>query len=147
MATFTFTATVAAPIETVFDVLTDHRGYARISPMRSATLEREGDPAPNGVGAIRRLGLLGPPLREQVIEYERPTRFVYRLLSGAPVRDYVGTVQLSAQGDRTHVNYRVETFPKVPLLGPVIVAVARTAVGQLFKGIVKESERLASGGV
>jgi uncharacterized protein YndB with AHSA1/START domain len=147
MASFTFTTTVAAPIETVFDVLTDHRGYVRISPLRSATLEREGDPAPNGVGAIRRLGLLGPPLREQVIEYERPTRFVYRLLSGAPVRDYVGTVELSSQGDLTHVNYRVEMFPTVPLVGRVVVAVARTAVGQLFKGIVKESERRASGGV
>ena len=42
MATFTITAEIAAPPETVFDVLSDHRNYARITPLRSSTLEREG---------------------------------------------------------------------------------------------------------
>ncbi len=28
MATFTLTASISAPIETVFEVLSDHRGYA-----------------------------------------------------------------------------------------------------------------------
>jgi hypothetical protein len=40
MATFTLNSTVAAPIEVVFDVLTDHRGYAKLTPLRSSTLER-----------------------------------------------------------------------------------------------------------
>ena len=69
---------VAAPPETVFDVLTDHRGYAKITPLRKAELEREGEPAPNGVGAIRELSAVGPPLREEVLAYEpagaSPTR-------------------------------------------------------------------------
>jgi uncharacterized protein YndB with AHSA1/START domain len=43
----------AAPPQTVFDVLTDHRGYAEYTPLRRVELEREGDPPPNGVGAIR----------------------------------------------------------------------------------------------
>jgi uncharacterized protein YndB with AHSA1/START domain len=147
VASFAFRGTVSAPIETVFDVLTDHRGYAQITPLRSVTLEREGDPAPNGVGAIRRLGLVGPPIREEVTEFDRPTRFVYRLLSGAPVRDYIGTVELAPDGDRkTHVVYRVDTFPVIPLTGRAVVAVARTGVGQLYKAIVKESERRAKAG-
>ena len=52
--------------------------------MRKSVLEREGDPAPNGVGAIRVLSSVGPPLREEVIAYQPPTRFSYKLLSGAP---------------------------------------------------------------
>ena len=77
MASFTFTREIAAPPETVFDVLTDHRGYAELTPLRKSELEREGEPAPNGVGAIRKLTAVGPPMREEVIAYEAPSRFSY----------------------------------------------------------------------
>ena len=109
---------MAAPPETVFDVLTDHRRYAEITPLRKAELEREGEPAPNGVGAIRVLSVvLGPPMREEVIAYERPRRFSYKLLSGLPVRDHVGTVELTADGGGTEVVYAVQTTPTLPLVG------------------------------
>ena len=72
MASFTYVRQVAAPPEIVFDVLTDHRRYTEITPLRRAELEREGEPAPNGLGAIRVLAALpGPPMREEVIAYER----------------------------------------------------------------------------
>ena len=83
MASFTYRRHIAAPPETVFDVLTEHQRYAAITPMRKSVLEREGDPAPNGVGAIRVLTSVGPPLREEVIAYQPPPRFSYKLLSGA----------------------------------------------------------------
>jgi uncharacterized protein YndB with AHSA1/START domain len=144
MAEFTLKALVNAPIDTVFDVLTDHRGYADFTPLRSVSLEREGHPAPNGVGAIRVLRLAGPPLREQVTEYVRPTRFVYTLLSGAPTRDHVGTVDLVQEAGGTRVTYRVETVPTVPsFLAPVVVGVSRLAIGQLFNGIKKRAEQRA----
>jgi uncharacterized protein YndB with AHSA1/START domain len=146
MASFTLKATVAAPPETVFDVLTDHRGYADITPLRSVKLEREGEPAPNGVGAIRVLGLVGPPIREETVEYQRPTRFVYRMLSGAPVRDHVGTVELSPSGGGTQLVYHVDTTPTVPVGGAVVASVSRLFVTQLIKAIVKESERRAASG-
>ena len=84
MASFILRASIAAPVDVVFDVLTDHRGQADMTALRSATLEREGDPPPNGVGAIRRLTLLGPPIREQVTAFEPPHRFAYKMLSGVP---------------------------------------------------------------
>ena len=55
MASFTFTREIAAAPETVFEVLTDHRRYDELTPLRKAELEREGEPTPNGVGAIRKL--------------------------------------------------------------------------------------------
>jgi uncharacterized protein YndB with AHSA1/START domain len=145
MASFTYEREVAAPPETIFAVLTDHRGYASITPMRRSTLEREGEPAPDGVGAIRVLSSVGPPLREEVIAYEPPTRFAYKLLSGAPLRDHVGTVELTAAGEgRTRVVYAVRTTPTLPLVGPLVVGVSKLAIKSLFNGIVKESERRAS---
>lgn len=143
VASFTFVREVSAPPEVVFDVLTDHRRYAEITPMRGSELEREGEPAPNGVGAIRVLRSVGPPLREEVIVYEPPSRFSYRLLSGAPVRDHVGTVQLTPNGSGTEVTYAVRTMPTVPVGGFAVVAVVKQAIKQLLKGIAAESERRA----
>lgn len=144
MASFTYVRQVAAPPETVFDVLTDHRGYADITPMRRSELEREGEPAPNGVGAIRVLHSVGPPLREEVIAFEAPSRFSYKLLSGAPVRDHVGTVLLTPEDSGTRVTYAVRTIPTLPLVGIAVVAVVRQAIRQLLNGISTESERRAA---
>lgn len=146
MASFRYERQVAAPAETVFEVLTDHRRYAEITPMRKSTLEREGEPAPNGIGAIRVLTSVGPPLREEVIAYEPCALFSYRLLSGAPVRDHVGSVALTPNDGGTKVVYAVRTTPTLPLVGGAVVAVVKLAIKQLLDGIHKESERRAANG-
>jgi uncharacterized protein YndB with AHSA1/START domain len=138
---------VAAPPETVFDVLTDHRRYTEITPLRKAELEREGEPTPNGLGAIRVLSALpGPPMREEVIGYERPSRFSYKILSGLPVRDHVGTVELKPADGGTEVIYAVKTTPTIPLAGPVFMAILKKAIRDLIGGVAKESERRAANG-
>ncbi|HEX5929691.1 MAG TPA: SRPBCC family protein [Solirubrobacterales bacterium] len=146
MASFTYERQVAAPVETVFSVLTEHHLYAEITPMRKSVLEREGEPPPNGVGAVRVLTSVGPPLREEVIAYEPPSRFSYKLLDGAPVRDHVGTVELTPQDGGTRVVYAVKTTPTLPLVGPLVVAVVKQAIKALLGGIAKESERRAANG-
>jgi uncharacterized protein YndB with AHSA1/START domain len=145
MASFTFERQVAAPPEVVFDVLTDHRRYAEITPLRKSVLEREGEPAPNGVGSIRVLSVAGPPLREETIAYEPPARFSYKLLSGLPLRDHVGTVELTPRDGGTRVVYAVHTTPTVPLAGAAVVAAVKLGVRQLLGGIASESERRANG--
>lgn len=146
MASFRYVRQVAAPPEVVFDVLTDHRRYNEITPVRKAELEREGEPAPNGVGAIRVLTVVPPPMREEVIAYERPTRFSYRVLSGLPVRDHVGTVELKAANGGTEMTYAVKSTPTVPLAGPVFMAVLKKAIRDLIAGVTKESESRAANG-
>jgi len=144
MASFTLVREVAAPPEVVFDVLTDHRGYAEITSLRKVELEREGDPAPNGVGAIRVLRSVGPPLREEVIAYRRPSRFSYKVLSGLPVRDHVGAVELTPEGGGTKIVYAVRTTPTVPLVGVVVVGAIKRAIGQLLAGVSAKAERQAA---
>jgi carbon monoxide dehydrogenase subunit G len=146
MASFTLVREVDAPPEVVFDVLTDHRRYADITPVRKSVLEREGEPVPNGVGAIRVLSSVGPSLREEVIAFEPSTRFSYKLLSGAPVRDHVGTVLLEPAGAGTKVTYALRTTPTVPVVGAAVVGVTKLAIKSLLDGIVAESERRAVAG-
>jgi uncharacterized protein YndB with AHSA1/START domain len=141
MASFTLVREVAASPEIVFDLLTDHRGYSKLTPLRKTELEREGEPAPNGVGAIRVLEAIGPPLREEVIAYEAPSRFSYTLLSGLPVRNHVGTVELAPQGGGTKITYAVRTIPTLPVVGFAVVAGVKQGIKQLLNGIVAEAER------
>jgi len=144
VASFTFVREVAAPPEVVWDVLTDHRRYAEITPMRGSELEREGEPAPNGVGSIRVLTAVGPPLREETIVFEPPERFSYKMLSGAPVRDHVGTVKLAPSGEGTEITYAVRTIPTLPVGGFAVVGVVKQAIKTLLRGIAAESERRAA---
>ena len=144
MASFRYVRQADAPPETVFDVLTDHRRYNEITPLRKAELEREGEPAPNGVGAVRVLTVAGPPMREEVIAYDRPNRFSYKILSGLPVRDHVGTVELKAANGGTEITYAVKTTPTPALIGPVFMLGLKKAIRDLIGGVTKESERRAA---
>jgi len=146
MASFRYVRQVAAPPEVVFDVLTDHSRYSEITSVRKAELEREGDPEPNGVGAIRVLTVAGPPMREEVLTYERPFRFSYKILSGLPVRDHVGTVELQPNDGGTEITYAVKTTPTIPLAGAAVIAVLKQAIKSLLSGVAKESERRAANG-
>lgn len=143
MASFTLVREVHAPPEVVFDVLTDHRRYAEISRLRKSTLEREGEPTPNGAGAIRVLTAVGPPIREEVIVYERPSRFAYKVLSGLPLRDHLGTVSLEPSDGGTRVTYALKAIPTVPFAGKVVMLGLKRAVTELLSGVASESERRA----
>ena len=53
-SSFTLQRTIKAPPGQVFDAFVDHRAYAEMTPMRKSSLEKEGEPAPNGIGAGKR---------------------------------------------------------------------------------------------
>lgn len=137
-SSFTLTRTVNAPIDTVFDAFTNHAGYADMTPMRKSTLEKEGDPAPNGVGAVRKLVLAGPPIYEEVVGYDRPSYFSYKALKGLPVKEHLGEVRLTASGQDTRVVYTISYTPSIP--GPAVGLILKQAVGALLRGIAKSVE-------
>ena len=79
-----------------------------------------------------------------MIAFEPPTRFSYTLLSGAPVRDHVGTVELTPTATGTRLVYAVRTTPTLPLVGAAVLGVVKLAIKTLLNGISKESERRAA---
>ena len=82
---------IAAPIDTVWGLLADGRSWSDWSFIPRSELECEGIPAPDGVGAIRRLGM--PPIvsRERIVEFTPPSRLVYESVGGIPVSGYRAT--------------------------------------------------------
>src|SRR5262245_28605776 len=115
----------AAPPAVVFAAVTDHVGMERWLEGVEVSLEREGVPRPNGLGAVRRIRSRGITVREEVIGWDEPSAMDYRIVSGGPIRDHLGELRLRPSADGgTDLDYRIRF--RVPwyfggtLLGSVV---------------------------
>src|SRR6185436_3221943 len=69
-----------APREVVWSILADGGSWSEWGPWTKSELDRVGSPPPGGVGSIKRLARGRMTIREEVTEFEPPSRFGYRLL-------------------------------------------------------------------
>jgi uncharacterized protein YndB with AHSA1/START domain len=137
------TARSSASPERVFALLADGAGWSRwAGPMVVRSWwEREGEPAPGGVGAIRRLGLRRLSSREQIVDYAPPRRLAYTWLARFPVRDYRADVQLSPDGGGTLISWRGEFRPAFPGGAAVMRRFFLATVGGFAQRLAREAER------
>ena len=117
--------TSASPQET-FAILADAERWPDWSLQDEASLEREGAPARDGVGAIRRFRTGRVTVHEEVVEFEPPRRFVYELRSGLALKGYRSEVTLTPvageageAGTGTDIHWRSQFKAKVPGSGPL----------------------------
>ncbi|MEZ0364965.1 SRPBCC family protein [Mycobacterium sp. pUA109] len=117
--------TVAAPVTRVWAVLSDHEGMSNWAPGMKASLVRPGDPERNGVGAQRRLqpAPFLPPFVEEITAFEPDRRLSYRAVSGIPLRNYAGEVELRSVGEGTEITYRVSADNRIPGAAAVLANV------------------------
>lgn len=142
MIDFALERSTSASIATLFDIMTDHRKQADyVWLFQRSSLDQEGDPAPNGTGAVRRLQSFGGNFVEEILDYERPTLWSYTVRSGAPVRDHLGTVTLRETDRGTDVKWHVSARVKVPgvdwLAGPCF----KQFIAVLLDSAIREAER------
>jgi hypothetical protein len=133
-----------APPETVWRVVEDAPGWSRWGAWRSVELEREGEPSPGGLGAVKVLtsDTRRPVVsREEVTVFEPPSRFGYRLLSsGLPLRDYDAAITLAPASDGgTDIAWRSQFNPKIPLTGGFF----RRALGRFIEDAARRLAREA----
>ena len=96
--TFEVNKTTSAPPATVFRLVTDGGNWSSWAKpiVVTSSWVRQGDPAPGGVGAIRKLGMWPVFVQEETVEYEQDYRHVYKLVGPRqPVTDYVAEVVLT----------------------------------------------------
>ena len=140
---FSTDATSSASPDVVFAVLADAtrwKDWAGVF-IRESFWEREGQPPPGGVGAIRRLGAKPVYAREEIALYEPPRRLSYTILSGQPVRNYLADVVLTPVDGGTHVRWSFHFEPKIPGTGRIM----RWFLGRIVVGLARHLAAYAAG--
>lgn len=139
---------VEAPIDSVWRLVANARGYAEWAAMTRSTLEVEGSPEPDGVGAIRNFGTTRVISREQVVAFDPPVdgraHLGYVLLSGLPVRDYHADVDLVSAGSGTEVTWRSSFEVDRAWLRPVMTAFLRVVLGDFCRRLAKHAPALSA---
>jgi hypothetical protein len=133
MTTFTITRTLDLPFDKVWGIVSDFTH----PPSQAIKIEVEdkGDPEADGIGAIRNINIKGAKARERLESVDAPNSISYRMLSGAPVKEYVGTVNVIAQDDATLINWDVKMIPKIPGIGWLVAMVIRKAINRFIDAI------------
>jgi uncharacterized protein YndB with AHSA1/START domain len=136
--------TLAAPIEDVFELLSNHEGYTRFRGFSLAELVREGEGERNGVGALRRLHTGGLKFDEEITAFERPTRMDYVIREvNAPLQHEGASIVLSPAEAGTRVRWTSTSTMRIPLVGGLAAAVASVAIRRGFVRVLEDVERLA----
>jgi uncharacterized protein YndB with AHSA1/START domain len=131
---------IAAPIETVWAHYTDYVGWTEWAGLGRVRIAREGTPAPNGVGCVREVSNLGMKLVEEVLSFEPPRRMTYRVVRGAPIRDYLAEVVFDPCAGQTLVTWRSQFNSRLPGLGGVM----RVFIARLFRTALRNLARRLS---
>ena len=144
LSTYEFTVQSAASPDAVFAVLADATRWKDWAGVAVSVSEwdREGDPAPGGVGAVRKLGRWPVITLEQITEYDPPRHLGYTIVSGVPVRGYHADIDFVPDGHGgTTVRWAGAFEPTIPGTGGALeLFLGRTVLG-FARAAVAEAER------
>ena len=146
MRTITVERRIEATPDRVFDLIADHAGYDRFRGIRGSELLTEGDPPPNGVGAMRRI-LIGP-LRfdEEITAYEPPTRLDYMIKRiNAPFEHQGGSIRLVAVQEGTRAEWRSTFRIPIPVRGGAVERALAPVFARGFGRVLEDVGRMLAG--
>jgi uncharacterized protein YndB with AHSA1/START domain len=137
------TRTIPGPPEPIFDLLADHANYDRFRAINGSELLREGDPKPNGVGALRRIKVRPLTFDEEVTAYERPARLDYLIVKlNVPFQHHGGSIELTPEDGATRVDWRSSFTVPTPLLGRIEEPVWAPVLARGFRRVLEDVERM-----
>jgi hypothetical protein len=147
--TFSFEVhrTTSAPAATLFRLETDGARWSEWGkPMVfQSGWQRQGDPAPGGIGAVRKVGMWPLFVREETVEYEQDRRHVYALIGPpTPAKDYRGEFLLTPNAaGGTDIRWSGSFTERIPGTGPLMLAWLRGAIRFFAGRLVKAAESRA----
>ncbi|OBB04103.1 polyketide cyclase [Mycobacteriaceae bacterium 1482268.1] len=145
--TFSFEVnrTSTAPAATLFRLEADGTQWARWGkPLAvQSGWVRQGDPAPAGVGAVRKVGLWPFLVREETIEYEQDRRHVYELIGPpSPAKGYRAEFLLTPNTNGgTDIRWSGSFTEGLRGTGPIMRAGLRSAIRFFSRRLVAAAER------
>lgn len=134
--------TIKAPIEKVFDLISDHANYKDFPGVKDSELIKKGKPHKNGVGAVREIDTGAVWFQEEITAYERPVRLDYQIVKARPAIEHRGgSVRLEATPEGTKVSWTTTLRIKIPLVGGLVTRVAAPQLGKAIGGMLKDIDR------
>jgi hypothetical protein len=133
----------SAPVTDIWSLVGEADRWKEWSFLTRSELERNGDPAPDGVGAVRRFTRYGIGSREEVTAWEPPGHLGYRILSGFPVREYWADVTLTPEGSGTLITWSASFDPLVPGTGRLMTLVLKQLLSRFATGAARYGEQRA----
>jgi hypothetical protein len=135
MATCSIKRKIDLPIEKVWSLIGDFT----ISPAPEIKIEveKEGDPSAGGVGSIRMITIGKTRVREILDTVDPPHALTYRIIGGAPMKEYHGKVNLEGKGDTTIYHWQARIKPKIPLTGFILCRVAKGVINTYIDALEK----------
>lgn len=135
MASFTLDRRINLPVEKVWSIIGDFT--ATPSPDIKVEVEKKGDPEEAGVGTIRTITIGKVRVKEILDSASPPNSFAYRIVSGAPMKEYNGRVNFKDEEGSTLIHWQANIKPKIPFTGPIVAKVAKGTVNRLIDSVEK----------
>ncbi len=132
----------AAAAAAVWPLIGEAHRWKEWSFLTRSDLVRTGDPAPDGVGAVRRFTRYGIGSSEEVVAWEPPGHLAYRILSGFPVRHYRADVTITSEGSGCLITWSATFDTKIPGTGHLMVVVVRRLIAGFATGVAGYADRL-----
>jgi hypothetical protein len=101
---------------------------------------RDGEPAPDGVGALRRFTRYGVGSTEEVVAWEPPHHLAYSIIKGYPVRHHRADVVLTSDGVGTTINWSATFDELVPGTGHLMTLVTKRLIRGFAQGAARHAE-------
>ena len=120
-------------LDKIWSLLSDFTGSP--SPAFPVVVHEKGDPKDNGVGAIRTLTIGKITVMERLEAVTPSHAFMYSILSGSPVKQYLGKWEFREEKEFTIVRWSADFKPKFPLIGWIIARVTKRVVHQIIDQI------------
>ena len=146
---FEINRTSSAPAATLFRLVADGANWSKWAKpiVVQSSWAREGDPAPGGVGSVRKIGMWPVLVREETVAYEPDRRHAYKLIGPpSPAKDYSSEVVLTPNpAGGTDIRWTGSFVEGVRGTGPAMRAALGGAVRFFAARLVKAAERESSG--
>jgi hypothetical protein len=146
---FEINKTSSSPPATLFGLVADGANWSKWAGpiIRQSSWARQGDPAPGGVGSVRKLGTWPLLAREETVAYEQDRRHAYKLVGPPiPAKDYSGEVVFTPNpAGGTDIRWTGSFVEGVRGTGPMMRAVLGGLVRSFAGRLVKAAERESGG--
>jgi len=146
---FEVSARSAAPVEVVWPLVGEAARWKEWSWMTRTGVVRQGDPPPDGVGALRHFGVGPGGSQEEVVAWEPPRHLAYVAVRGLPVRYYRADVFLEEDpregAPGTVVTWRGAVEALVPGTGALMTSALRRMVRGFATRVCAYADRQVSG--